>query len=513
MGINLQVFLFLSLMMAVIISLLFIANTIFAKKISAKVRYIMWIVIMIGLIIPLRPSIGNGVIDIPNFTTIPTESTEHLIPEAGSATQTPATPSEVFDQRVARNHSIPVQTMMLMGWATVAIGIALYHLFQYVRFGRAIKRWGEPEEDEISLELFERVKQEMKLENCKIQLVVCGFISTSMLTGFFKPTILLPERNYDDMELELIFRHELIHYRRKDLWIKLFSVVAVAIHWFNPLVYLMNIALQTEGEASCDQEVLEMSKLKNRHFYAEVIIGMIGEKRLGMTTFSTNFYGGKKGIKRRLEEIMVGTTPHQPISYVFLALTVILTVMSGSVFAVSSLTDMDQNTTEESRENHHDFFEIAINTVGGGSVTEYEQLSDERLLIHVAYNDEVYLVEVDMINTRVIGLSIAHENPELVTGDHAYEINEPVETDIDEIPTEVNTDSSQEESHLSEISSARAGEIALGVAPGRLVEVSRDWENGRPAWWVEIRHGGMVHEFYIDMETGAILQHEIERDD
>ena len=63
------------------------------------------------------------------------------------------------------------------------------------------------------------------------------------------------------------------------------------------------------------------------------------------------------------------------------------------------------------------------------------------------------------------------------------------------------------------ISREEAGQIALGVTPGRLAEVSRDRENGRPAWWVEVRHEGMVHEFYIDMATGAILQHEVEIDD
>jgi len=77
----------------------------------------------------------------------------------------------------------------------------------------------------------------------------------------------------------------------------------------------------------------------------------------------------------------------------------------------------------------------------------------------------------------------------------------------------VPTSSSSTHSTLTEISRERAGEIALVIAPGRIVEISRDWENGRPAWWVEIRHEGMIHEFYIDMETGTILQHEVERDD
>jgi len=63
------------------------------------------------------------------------------------------------------------------------------------------------------------------------------------------------------------------------------------------------------------------------------------------------------------------------------------------------------------------------------------------------------------------------------------------------------------------ISRERAGEIALSVSGGRLVEVSRSSHHGRSAWWAETRANGMVHEFYIDTETGAVLQHEVERDD
>ena len=63
------------------------------------------------------------------------------------------------------------------------------------------------------------------------------------------------------------------------------------------------------------------------------------------------------------------------------------------------------------------------------------------------------------------------------------------------------------------ISREEAGEIALAFSGGRLVEVSRDSWRGRPAWWAETRANRMVHEFYICMETGEILEHESERDD
>jgi len=489
-------------------------NAIFAKKISAKIRYFMWIVIMIGLLIPFRPMIGDGIIDVPNLTTTPTDLVEYSNLENESVI-TPA-PSviapESSQQNVVTNERISLQMMVLIGWATVAIGIIFYHLFHYVRFQGSIKRWGEIEEDEHTLALFDQVKQEMNLGNSKVKLVVCGFISTSMLTGFFKPVILLPERNYDDAELELIFRHELIHYRRKDLWIKLLSVIAIAIHWFNPLVYLMNIALQTEGEASCDQEVLEISKLKSRHFYAEVIIGMIGGKKSGMTTLATNFYGGKKGIKKRLEEVMAQAAPRKSTSYVFLMLVLILTVMSGSVFAMQAPTHIEENTTGPAIEAH-DVFELAIAAVGGGVVTDYLPFSSELMFVFVTYADVVYLVEIDLINHRIIGLTIHRESDDhpIDNGQEADETDEPVATE--EAPTVAITEAPQQEVQISEISSEQAVEIAMTIAPGRLVEVSRDSWHGRPAWWIEIRHNGMVHEFYIDMEAGTILEHESEIDD
>jgi len=490
---------------------------------------------MVGLLIPFRPVIGDGIVDVSNLTTPSIELTEQPLSETGSVVdvETPEPPSVIPRQDVVVNEQISFQTVALLVWATVAIGIIVYHIFQYIRFQGAIKRWGEFEDDVYTLELFERIKQEMNLGRSKVQLVVCGFVTTSMLTGFFKPVILLPERNYDDAELELIFRHELIHYQRKDLWIKLLSVIALAIHWFNPLVYLMNIALQTEGEASCDQKVLEMSELKSRHFYAEVIIGMIGDKKSGMTTLATNFYGGKKGIKKRLEEIMAGTAPHKSISYLFLMLVLTLTVMSGSVFAMRTPTNIEENITESPVDDENDdVFELAILAVGGGVVAEYHYLSDELLLVHVAYDDEIYLVEIDTINHRIVGLAIYRESEELNAEDNGQETNEAnetaesVETDINEIPTETNTglaptptpaptpdNNNSSSSNSSTISRERAGEIALGISGGRLVEVSHSSHRGNAAWWVETRANGMVHEFYIDMETGVILEHEYEIDD
>ena len=61
-----------------------------------------------------------------------------------------------------------------------------------------------------------------------------------MLVGFFRPTILLPSEHLPDSDARYILAHELTHFRRRDLWKKFLVNMIQCIHWFNPIVYLLN---------------------------------------------------------------------------------------------------------------------------------------------------------------------------------------------------------------------------------------------------------------------------------
>lgn len=56
--------------------------------------------------------------------------------------------------------------------------------------------------------------------------------------------------------LYFILKHELIHYKQKDLWYKLLLLMAQVIHWFNPLVYIMVEQAEQDLEARCDLKVV-----------------------------------------------------------------------------------------------------------------------------------------------------------------------------------------------------------------------------------------------------------------
>ena len=317
-------FLLTSLAMTAIILVISVFNVLFGKTFTAKSRYAVWLIVLIGLVIPLRPVIGDGIVTIPLPASAQTQSSESSMIEAPPITA----PYTLLDRPAS-----PFMVCVFV-WGIVAIMVFACHIRRYVRFLRTIQRWGTTVKDGNILSILRAVQAEKGLSNKKIGLKICGFVSSSMLTGFWRPMILLPEKHFETDELELIFRHELIHYKRRDLFINFLSVAAISMHWFNPIIYWMCAAMQMDGEISCDEAVLLDSNKENRRFYAEVIIGMISERSMARTMLSTCFYGGKSSIRRRLEVIMDTTRKIKPPAILVLVAITTLTLLSGSVFAI-----------------------------------------------------------------------------------------------------------------------------------------------------------------------------------
>ena len=74
-------------------------------------------------------------------------------------------------------------------------------------------------------------------------------------------------------------------------------LIATAFHWFNPIVYLIAKAIDIQCELSCDEKVVRGTNADIRVYYSETIIGVVRQQYKRKTALSTNFYGGKKGMK------------------------------------------------------------------------------------------------------------------------------------------------------------------------------------------------------------------------
>lgn len=322
----------------------------FPKTFSGKTRYLIWIIILLGLIIPFRPLLWGGFITVEPFwqnAATTSQSFDEVEPEVSEqdisqpvetavTTDAVTTPTETPAPETPKANRFPsLFTLLLILWMTGALISFSRHMINYYQFQKMIKRWGKPVEDLATLELFDIVKESMGLRRKNIGLVRCSMIKTPMLTGFRKPTVLLPEKHLEADELELIFEHELTHYKHKDLYVNLLGTLAVSLHWFNPVVYFCYPSIQGDGEVCCDEAVLINRDLDYRRFYGEVIISMIERHPSKQVAFSTCFYAKKIDLKRRLLAIME-TNKTKKISLLAVALVFGLVLISGSIFAFTS---------------------------------------------------------------------------------------------------------------------------------------------------------------------------------
>jgi beta-lactamase regulating signal transducer with metallopeptidase domain len=282
------------------LALVYMAVTpLLAKRYAGKWRYYAWLAIVIGLIIPFRPHFNNVLIHLePSGQTIlPTIRTANGLlifsPDGGP----------VFS---AASENIPWWQIIFMLWLTGAALFIAYRVIQHCRFVKLAARWSDVIPDKGTNTLFRELKLEMGIQK-HVGLYRCSCVSTPMLTGLAAPRILLPDSDFAADELRFILKHELAHYTRKDLWCKCLVLLATAIHWFNPVAYLVAKAIGAECETSCDAAVMKSADMDTRQYYCETIIGAIKYGSKPVTVFSTNFYSGKTCMKKRVSSIMDAT--------------------------------------------------------------------------------------------------------------------------------------------------------------------------------------------------------------
>lgn len=230
---------------------------------------------------------------------------------------------------------------ILLIWFVGAIVFSSWHFYCYHRFIHQFRKgniYAAP--NATSLLLSCKAKLGIK---SKVKLLENRKIVSPMLVGLFQPTILLPKSNIQESDLRLIFTHELIHLRRRDLWVKAFVLLAGTLHWFNPLAYVLRMHIFTWSELSCDEVLASSMSHNERKLYGEVILKTL-DKHFGIeSAFSSSFSESKKQIQRRLMRILNIKKIKKHTS--ILAIAVILLI--GGIATVFSAYAVDMYNPED----------------------------------------------------------------------------------------------------------------------------------------------------------------------
>jgi len=127
-------------------------------------------------------------------------------------------------------------------------------------------------------ELFDRDRRQLGIAR-PVRLAISGSVTTPVTFGWLRPAVLMPEAalEWAAQPLREALLHELSHVRRGDWPVQVIARAACALHWFDPLVWLLCRRLLLEAELACDDAVLRAGT--GAAGYAERLVSLARQVR------------------------------------------------------------------------------------------------------------------------------------------------------------------------------------------------------------------------------------------
>lgn len=199
---------------------------------------------------------------------------------------------------------INFQTYILVMWAVWACGLLFVGVRNMYTFQKLKALKESPQISQTNyLAIFDRVKQEVGIKK-NIPLLCADVFDTICTMGVFRKYVIIPEEGLTEDEIYFCLKHELIHVKRSDVAWKYISLLAVLLHWFNPLVYLYFSVMSTYSEHSCDAILVQDLDTEKRKRYGEIIIDMSREGRWTESKHQASFSTGKIMVEWRLKSML-----------------------------------------------------------------------------------------------------------------------------------------------------------------------------------------------------------------
>lgn len=278
------------------------------RRYAAKWKYWVWLFLALWLIVPVK-EIGGRFLN--SKTAVVSEDARDSIADA-EYTASPIMieiptrmTTGILSLSEESKRTVTALDIIAVVWCLGGIAFISAHMLSYLHYRKRLMRQGMPIEDEEIAGLLSELKNELGIKG-GVSLWKYSRAASPMLMGFFKPVIVLPKEDYSRDELFFILKHELVHYKRHDIWLKLLLVVAKGIHWFNPVVWMMQREAVIDMEMSCDERVIKNAGYDVKKAYTETLLSTIHRQYAGQTLLSTQFKGGKQIMKKRFQNILSG---------------------------------------------------------------------------------------------------------------------------------------------------------------------------------------------------------------
>lgn len=326
-----------SILILVVIAL----RTCFKGKISLRLQYAIWGLVLLRLLIPV--SFGSTDFSVANLTAR-TEAQSIVIQSAKTddnlqadhpvqypQEQPDKIPSQTITQNepVADNNSFDLSTYVIyIVWGIGFISVGALFLMTNIRFSNRVVH----------------SRRAVGVYKKKLKVYGTDEIDTPCLFGVVKPTIYVThEVARNKTLLRHTVTHEATHHRHGDhIWAVL-RCVCLAIHWYNPLVWWAAILSQRDAELACDEATIKLLGEGERAEYGRTLIGMTCQKKANVLITATTMNSGKSGLKERI--MLIAKKPKMAL-YTLLIVVLVASIAVGCTFTGPKTNESETDRSE-----------------------------------------------------------------------------------------------------------------------------------------------------------------------
>lgn len=300
-------------------------QAVFRRHLTARMRHALWLPVLVVLLMPVFPQSRWSIEHVFQAPTRPAPSPPPI------ASPLMAEPAPVFFEAPAPlPEPIHWQHVLLLAWLCISAGMLVFGGISFMLTMRRFKRERHSASDEL-LATLAQIAAEVGLRHMP-RVLIAPAIGSPAVTGLLCPTLLLPAefgREFTPAETRLVLKHELMHLKRGDLPLNALMCVLMALHWFNPLLWIAFIKIRADREAACDAQVLQDATRDHRVAYGHALLKV--ETAFSPRGFSLGFVGifqRGSALRSRIQSIATQRAPH-PVMKSLITLCIVLMTFLG----------------------------------------------------------------------------------------------------------------------------------------------------------------------------------------
>lgn len=309
--------LYTSVLGSILISIIMITNNKLLTKYSYTLNYFLSIIVIIRMLFIAKIEINMPILNKIFTNKEGINNLNYYLFKAST------------DSKLTFDYINIISIVWLIG---AVIIIIYYAYFQFIFYFKLTSSIQTNRNNNLQKLLNTQARAKGISKNIKVNVV--NGIPSPLIIGILKNTIVIPSNNYTEKELKFIFNHEITHIKRKDNLLKLLMIFALALHWFNPFVYILRKFFYEQCELSCDEQVIKNIEIMEVKEYALLLLNSVKYKNnLRTSAMSSELTSKKINItKRRIESMLNLKTKKKGT----LIATMSLLVIGGTIFANST---------------------------------------------------------------------------------------------------------------------------------------------------------------------------------